>query len=315
MTADQADSPRTAARTMPPSQRAVSTSAGIKIGLVAALFVGLFFRWLWTQHQHSAGKIEDWGHAYVIPLISMYLLWQHRDQLRSIQPSTFWPGLAPMLLGVMCYFFFIAGVGNHMLQGFSMILTLAGLCLLLLGPRFFQFLFVPIAYLVFAVTISEQVMTKVTFPLQLLASQGAYFILSIIGAVGGFLVDVNGNILIVDGKELNVAEACSGMRMVIGFVALAGAVALLSCRHWWQRSVLFLLSVPVALFMNVIRVSVLGLVTMWNPTLIKGDAHMLIGMLLLVLGLFLFMAIVWALNKAVEEQPITAQAVKTGGRA
>jgi exosortase len=277
--------------------------AWIKIAVLTAAFVALFYRWMWAQAQHSAGAMEDWGHAFVIPLISGYMLWQQRAKLTSIPPTTFWPGLAPMLLGIMCYFFFIAGVGNHMLQGFSMILTLAGMTLLVLGPRLFGIVFLPISFLIFAVTIAEQVMIKLTFELQHVAAVGAWLVLRIAGAIAGFPVDINGNTLYVgtNAQGMNVAEACSGMRMVIAFVALGAAVAIFSCKHWWQRVALILLASPVAVFNNILRVAVLGLLSLKWPNLTVGDAHMLIGTALLVLGLGIFMGIQWVLNRIVVE--------------
>ena len=270
------------------------------VGLLAA-FAAMFFRWLLKQHEHSIGSLEDWGHAYAIPFLSLYMIWLKREELSKLTPKPFWPGLAPFLLGLMCYLFFVVGVPNHMMQGVSMILTIQAIALLVAGPRIFRHLFLPIAFMIFSVTISEQIMIKVTFQLQLIASKGAWVMLSVIGSVFGFLVDLDGNTLSVGGNKLNVAEACSGMRMVVAFYALAAAVAVLGCRHWWQRVALLLLAAPVAIFMNVIRVAVLGLLSLKNVNLAAGEAHMLIGTLLLIPSLALFLAVVWALNKIVDE--------------
>ena len=280
------------------------TQAWVKIALILGAFGWLFHVWFQRQAMHSADAMEDWGHAFVVPLLSLWIVWQQRHQLARISPTTFWPGLAPMLLGIVCYFFFIVGFPNHMFMGFSVVLTLAGVCLLLLGPRMFHLLFLPIAYLVFAVSISEQVIIKITFTLQQIAALGAWFILRVISAAGGdFMVFISGNTLEVGGRALNVAEACSGMRMVVAFLALAGAVALLTTKLWWQRTALLLLAVPVAVFNNILRVAVLGLLSMWKPGLATGDAHMLIGTVLLVLGLGMFLAIQWALDKLVVDGP------------
>lgn len=300
------------------------TPAGaLMTGCLAVAFVAVFYRWIWTQHLMSKSALQDWGHAYAIPLISGYLLWQHRDELARARKAVFWPGLVPLLLGIVSYFFCIVGIKNHMLQGFSMILSLFGLALLMLGPAAMRYLFLPIAYLVFAVTISEIIMIRVTFQMKLLAAQGAWFLLSLVGAVLDFQTDLRGNVLEIvtsEGKiiPLDVAEACSGVRMVIAFVALGAAVALISCRQWWQRIALLLLSVPVALLMNVIRVALLGVLSLIDPGLAEGDAHMLIGTLLLIPGLGLFMAVVWSLNRVVagppEPTPATATATATGGK-
>ncbi|MCC6678409.1 MAG: exosortase [Phycisphaerales bacterium] len=280
----------------------VTPAGAVMSGFLAIAFIAVFYRWIWTQHLISAGSLQDWGHAYAIPFISLYLLWQNREEFAKVRKAAFWPGLAPLLLGIVAYFFCIVGIKNHMLQGFSMILTLFGVALLMLGPAAMRFLFLPIAYLAFAVTISEIIMIRVTFQMKLLAAQGAWFLLSIAGAVLDFQTDLRGNVLEIvtsQGKiiPLDVAEACSGVRMVIAFVALGAAVALISCREWWQRAALLVMAVPVALLMNIIRVALLGVLSLIDPGLAEGDAHMLIGTLLLIPGLGLFMAVVWSLNR------------------
>lgn len=280
----------------------------VMAGLATAAFLALYFRWFYTQHLSSFSKLEDWGHAYAVPLISGYLVWQQRDALARVRVRPFWPALAPLMLGIMCYFFFVASrfAGGHMVQGWAMVLTLASLCLLLLGVGAIRLLTVPILFLLFGITISEKIMIELTFPMQLIASQGAYVVLSIVALIGGFAVDVAGNQIWLTTSggvtlPMNVAEACSGMRMLIAFFALAGATGIFGCRFWWQRVALLLLAAPVAILVNIGRVAILGLLMLQDPKLATGQAHTLIGTLLLVPGLLLFMLVMWVLNKAVGE--------------
>ncbi|MCG3122684.1 MAG: hypothetical protein GIKADHBN_01077 [Phycisphaerales bacterium] len=300
-----------------PRRPGILSPAGIAmLVLLVGAFVALFFRWFAAQHRFSTKAMEDWGHVYLIPLVSAGLIWLKRDRILATAPRVFWPGIAPFLLGIVAYFFCVVGVKNHMLQGFSMILTIFGLVLLLLGPAMMRWLFLPIAYLGFGVTISEMIMNFLTFPLRLIASKGAGLILTFLGDVFDFGVVVDGNNITVTGpkgpKPLNVAEACSGMRMVIAFVALAAAVALVRCKFWWQRVALVLLSIPVAVGLNVLRVAVLGIATLFDSKLAAGDAHMLIGTLLLIPGFFLFLGVVWVLERIVkEDEPATVKPLKT----
>lgn len=294
----------------------------LSAGLLAAGFLALFFRWFVLQSQHSWGS-EDWSHAFVVPLISGYAVWKRRAEIGRMSPEVFWPGLLPLVLGVVCYFSFVFFVKNHMLQGFAMILALAGLCLLMTGPRVFGVLAFPLTYLVFGVTIAEMVMLKVTFKLQEWASVGAEVLMKLLGPLLGFMTERAGTTLTVTtraGEEipLNVAEACSGMRMVVAFFALGAAVSMLSCRQWWQRIALLLLAGPIALFVNVLRVASLGVLSIYNPELSRGEAHMMIGVLWLLPAFFLFMGVVWALKKISPdpaEQPATPVKSTKGARA
>lgn len=278
------------------------TPANVIVALLTvAGFIALFYQWFGFQHRFSWGS-DDWAHAYVVPFIAGYAIWMERDTLARLTPQLFWPGSIPLALGVVCYFFFMLGFPNHMGQGFAIVLTIFGLALMNLGPRIAALLTFPIAYLIFAVTISQRVMQGVTFQLQLIATDGAHILLNVLQVQ----TEKAGNTLTIfkaDGSTipLNVAEACSGMRMVIAFYALGVAVAFLSTKQWWQRIALLMLAGPVAVLVNVFRVASLGVLSLWNPEFSKGNAHMAVGLLWLVPAFLLFMGCVWALKRMVNE--------------
>jgi len=289
----------------------LSPAALAACAAIGVAFIALFFNWLRHQNHWSWNKSEDWGHAYVVPLVSAFMIWRRREDIRATVVRPFWPGLLPLMLGLVCFTFFLIYVPNHMLQGLSMLLTLAGAALTVLGPAAFRWVVLPIGFLVLAITISEMIMIRITFQLQLIASAGAEIVLEVLAIFLGFDVTRDGNILsiVTDGEthQMNVAEACSGMRMVIAFLALASAVAVLGSRRWWKRLMLIQLSLPVALLMNVIRVSVLGLLMLVDPSLAEGDAHTTIGTILLIPSLALFMLVIWVLNKIAPEESIRPQ--------
>jgi len=282
------------------TQRPLGFSA-VSLAATAALaiaFFSLFYRWFLVQNRWSYTAPDDWGHAYIVPLISGYAIWKQRDVLALLRPIVFWPGVLLLFLGVACYFYFATGLTNHMLQGWSVVLTIYGLTALLLGPQITRRLTFPIAYLLFAVTISERYMLDITFGLQLIASKGAWIALNAIGLP----TDLAGNVLSITASDghvipLEVAKACSGMRTVVAFYALGTAVAFLSCRQWWQRVALLLLAGPIAVFINVLRVASLGVVSVTNPNLAQGETHIFIGVLWLVPALGVFLAVVWALKR------------------
>jgi len=287
----------------------IFTRSGLLMtGFISLSFLILFYRWFFQQGKISLKFPEDWGHAFVIPLIAGYMIWQKRDRIAMIQTKIFWPACVPFLMGIQAYAYNMFNVRNHMLQGMSLILTLGSLVLWMVGPRMFRHLFLPIVYLVLMITISEQYMLAVTFKLQLIASQGSWLLLNLIGnPFGWFSVDIDGNTLMILTKAgevlpMNVAEACSGMRMVVAFYALAIAVALLGSPKWWQRIALILIAGPVAVFMNIIRVTVLGLLMLVNPALAAGDAHTVIGTLLLIPSLALFLSMAWILNRLISAE-------------
>ncbi len=281
----------------------ITPVGAVQIALLLLAFLGLYYRWFFVQYEHCRNSPADWGHAYFMPLVSLHLMWVHRDAIARLRPSAFWPGIVPLAFGIVTYVYFTVGIPNHMLQGWAMLITLFGLVLLMLGPRYMKYLFVPLAMLVFGVTVAEIIMIKLTAQLQLIASQGAWVTLNAVGVS----TDLAGNVLTIwdsahTPHELNVAQACSGMRMLVAFLAVGTWVAMWACKQWWQRVVLIMLAGPVALLINMLRVVFLGVASLWNPEFAAGDAHTFIGTLWLIPGFLLFMALVWALNNLVRDE-------------
>ncbi len=281
------------------------------IGLLGAAFVGLFYYFFYVQN-FQAMTSADWSHTYFVPLITLYLLWVRRAELTALKPEVFWPGVLPIVVGIMCYALFqLDGARNsHMLRGFSMLLCLFGLILLLLGPRVARTMILPISYLVFGVTLAESLMSEITVPLRAIAAEGGFALLTFVGVqaeLKGSTIDIYNNGAVC---PLDIAEACSGMRMLIAFVALGAAIALIGGKSWWQRILLLMAAIPVALLMNVVRVAALGLLTLIDPKIAQGQSHMMVGYILMVPAFLLYMGIVWALDRIVVEEKAKTTAPK-----
>ncbi|MGD9689190.1 MAG: exosortase/archaeosortase family protein [Phycisphaerales bacterium] len=299
-----------AAATIVDAPLALNPTALIVIAMIGVAFVALFHHFFYVQN-FQAMTSADWSHSYFIPFVTLYLLWHRRAELVRIRPEVFWPGLIPMVLGIACYVLFQLGraFDSHMLRGFSMLLCLFGIVLLLLGPRVARAMLLPIAFLVFGVTLAEKIMREFTVPLRLIATEGSFALLSFMGVSA----NRTGNILEIQTgpntvQQLNIADVCAGMRMVIAFVALGAAVALIGAKYWWQRIFLLLLAVPVAVVMNIFRVASLGLLTFWDPKLAQGESHMIVGYLLLVPAFLFYMGLVWALDRIIVDPKPAASA-------
>jgi hypothetical protein len=135
---------------MPRLIAARDTGAMVAIVLLSAAFFAVFFRWFFVQfgpNGFSLNHPEDWGHAFIVPLISGFYIWKHRQAIVTAPAGIYWPGLVLLMAGLVCYPYFVLVFRNHMFQGFSILLVLSGLVLLLGGPRIFGVFAFPIAYL------------------------------------------------------------------------------------------------------------------------------------------------------------------------
>ncbi len=270
------------------------------IVLLSAGIFAIFYRWFIQQFGpggFSVRRFEDWGHAYFVPVVGAFYIWKNRAALAKLEVKPYWPALSILPIAVMAYLSGILLYRNHMFQGFALILAIAGTVLLVAGPVVLRALSFPIGYLLFAVTISEMVMNAITWQLKIIASKGSYIMLNMVGVE----TDIKGNILYISQgvtvHPLNVADACSGMRMVVAFIALGAAVAFLASTEWWKRIAILVVSLPIAIFMNIVRVAALGILTLIDPALADGEAHTLIGTILLVPAFLLFLGIVAMFDK------------------
>jgi exosortase len=274
---------------------------------VVVIFVALFWEFLSRQFRFGVLLTADWGHTLAIPLIAGYFVYLQRDKLRAATPfKTTWIGLVPVVAGVAWYMLCTTGpqvLNHHNYMGAGVALTLFGIALLFFGFRGMAWLWFPLLYLIiFGQTISPRLMEIVTFKLQDITAWGAHIVLTILGLD----VERAGNTLNMFDEAgnkipLNVAEACSGMRMLMAFLALGVAMAFLGLNRFWQQAIVVLMGIPVAVFVNVLRVVTLSLLAIKNADFAAGDFHTFIGLIWLVPAFLIFLGVIWIVRNMVVE--------------
>jgi exosortase len=315
--------PRVAASVVPATAEAIRLDVAqvrrmlLGAALVAAVVLWVFWHFLAAQFRFAVRYQADWGHTLAIPLIAGYFVYLNRHRLLATAYKTTWIGLLPVVLGTAWYMLCWLGpptLRHHNLQGAGLTLTLFGIVLLFFGFRGMAFLWFPLLYMcVFGQLISDRLMTLVTFPMQDVTARGTHLVLDLLGLD----TDRAGNILTVwDGgvaKPLNIAEACSGMRMLMAFLALGVAMAYTGFKRWWQRTVLVLLGIPTAIVVNILRVTTLAILVLFDTDFAAGDFHTFIGLLWLVPAFLLYLGLMWILRHIVIEEPADAAAGGPGG--
>ena len=140
-------------------------------------------------------------------------------------------------------------------------------------------------FLIFMVPLPVALYSKIASPLQLLASRVAS---TVMNATGVPVLCEGNRMTLPGGLQLFVAEACSGMRQLTGFLALTTAVAYLTTRPVWYRVVIIISALPIALSANIARVMLTGYIMHFvNPQFALGTYHTLEGLLMMGFGLLL----------------------------
>jgi exosortase len=299
----------------------VAQLRGVLLGVavVAALVLWVFWHFFAAQFRFAVHYQADWGHTLVIPLIAGYFVYINRHRLLATAFKTTWIGLLPVVVGTAWYMLCWLGpptLRHHNLQGAGVTLALFGIVLLFVGFRGMAILWFPLLYAcAFGQLISDRLMNYVTYPLQDLTARGSYVVLNLLGLE----TDRTGNILTiwVDGeaRPLNIAEACSGMRMLMAFLALGVAIAYTGFRRWWQRAALVGLGIPTAIVVNVLRVTTLAILSLIDADFAAGDFHTFIGLLWLVPALLMYLGLMWVLRHLVVEEAVDTAAARAGGPA
>lgn len=280
----------------------VSKTGKLWIAVIGVLMIA--FHWyLISRMVRIAMNDPNWSHMLIIPFISIYYIHLNRQKLMATPRRVCRWGLPLIMLGLGGYVLGIFPIQNDMAMGYSMILTIFGICLLLLGPAMMRTLWFPIAFMVFAIKISPAIWSIIAGQMQNFAAKGSYLLMDMTSGLTGLYVTLKGSTLHLDYGQtdaptpMNVAEACGGMRMLMAFLALGVALAFLFPRKWWQRMIMVGLAAPIAIFVNALRVAVLGWLHLIDPSLAHGDFHIFVGMLMLIPAAGLLMLVGWCLDK------------------
>lgn len=215
-------------------------------------------------------------------------------------------GLVVFILGTLSFAWWLGPGRNDMLQGYSMVVALFGLVLYVLGPGPMSVLWFPIFYLALAVKVAPRWWDMLAWNLRQVAAWLGAQTVNVLGAPFAVHADLQGTTmeLWVGMRKLpgalEVEDACSGLRMLMAFIALGVAMAFLVRRLWWQRVLMVVLTVPIAVLVNVGRVVVLAFIRVWgNPEAAAGEFHLFIGMLMLIPAAGLFWLVGWVLDRLV----------------
>jgi len=229
---------------------------------------------------------SNYGHGYLIPFISLYFAWTKKEELRRLEPAPCLWGLGLLLLALPVKFLAMP-LASAVLAGVSFVLMVNGLLLYLGGWRIYKVLWLPALYLVFMVPLPQSVHEKIANPLQYFASWASAGILD---GVLGVPTMREGNVIKLAGHTLQVAEACSGMRSIMGLLALGVAFAYFWERPVWERLWLLASAVPIAILANICRVTGTGLIYHWGyEEFAQGFYHEFTGWFIFIFAMALFL--------------------------
>ena len=253
------------------------------LGALLLVAVGvLLTQKAWQDVADRAIRHEEASHIFLVAIAVPWLIWARREKLRDCQIVGTWIGPLIVVLG---WAFHVLGydhqydVGWH---GGTLLIAIG--CFLSFFGRGVLFQFLPVFFVLgFLCPVPGRVYTSVSIPLQTTMAA----ITEQIGQVLGFAIDRSGNVLIVAGRHIEIAEACNGMRMVFGLFLSAYIFAFAYPLRWSAR-LFILITMPIfALLCNIIRM----IPTVWlfghAPLPVAEGFHDAAGYLMIVVAIFM----------------------------
>ena len=254
-------------------------SVGISVGWIKVLLFGLIlvalyyssFSWLVLKDWQR----EDYSHGWLIPLVILYLLWEKRPALQAIAAKPSWLGLAVLLPGLFLYWLGELA-GEFFTQYLSFTLIIIGLCWLLLGWEKLKTLLFALLFTVAMFPPPNFLHDKITFQLKLISSELGVRILHL----AGMSAYRQGNIIDLGFTQLQVVDACSGLRYLFPFLIMAILFAYLYKDRLWKKIVLILSVVPLTLAVNALRIAGTGILyKFWGAEVAEGFFHEFAGVI------------------------------------
>lgn len=280
---------------------------GAWLALLVVLALGAMWT-VWIEIFQRGLRSEEDSHILMAAPVALWLVWLRRGRLRSCPPARSWWGLALVALGVAMDRIGFA-TATDLARHLGAIVVLLGGVTAAVGPRVVREFLPSVVALGFLLPVPGRVRQQIAVPLQEISARVSESALNLFN-VG---VERSGNLLVINGEQVAVAEACNGMRMVSALALIAFAfVFSVPMRH--QVRLLLLVASPlIALLVNIVRLIPTVLFYGYTEQSTADLFHDLSGWAVLALAL----AILWALLALLRwiEVPIDPYPVARKGRA
>ena len=255
-------------------------------GLLALCIVGLYFRIL-VQLVGSWIENPNYSHGFFVPVFCAWVVWRER---RRFAEAPVRPSNAGLLVIAGALSILILGVfgAELFLSRTSLLFLIAGLLIYFRGWGFFRVALFPWAVLFLMIPLPAIIFNQIALPLQFEASKLAT---GMLGALGVPVLR-EGNIIHLPALNLDVVEACSGIRSLVSLITLAAFYGYFCEPRVWRRWLLVIAAVPIAVFANGVRIMGSGLLGQyWSPDKAEGFFHMFSGVLIFAVSLLTLIAL------------------------
>jgi exosortase len=251
------------------------------LALIYVLYADMFRNWwlMWVE----PGSF--YAHAAFVPFFVGIMIYRNREKLAARPWKPSWLGLA-LLIPAMGLLLLAKRIDVTVAKSLTFVLLLLAGSLLLAGWPKTRILLFPLAFIIAMIPLfPDQLINVVAFPIQLKSTQLATAMLNLfqLHAVR------EGTLIRMDSYRMAVEGACSGFRTLVSLLTFSAAFAYVVEGAVWKRWTLFLVTMPLSLFINALRIFFIGVVGELISMQAAQHFHDFSGFIVLILAfLFLF---------------------------
>jgi exosortase len=264
----------------------------IKIAVLLSLWALLFLP-IYPEMVRDWLGHSDNSHGFLVPVMAGYFVWQRKEQLQSANlGSSLWGGVL-LFLALVLYLLSYAG-GQAFPCRCALVLSLFGLLWCSLGRGITKILAFPVLFLLFMIPVPYSLMGSVSLPLQLIATRLSANLIE----ACSIPVYREGNMLYFMNTQLEVAEACSGIRSILSLTMLAVIFASMVRDGWKKRAILVASAIPIAMLANIMRISMTGIMAhFFGAKVARGFLHEFSGIAIFAFGFVVLLGIFKIINR------------------
>lgn len=234
-------------------------------------------------------RLPDYSHGYLVIPFSIILAWLRRDQIPELSPTINAIGLVPIALSVVVRWVGAAYFVDFV-DGISILLWVCGAVWMICGLRFLWWGAPSVAFLLFMIPLPYSINLMVSWPLQRVATKISTYLLQLLGQPAL----AEGNTIVLDTHVLEVAQACSGLRIFVGILALAFFIVFMTPRSRFMNVLIVGSVLPIALLANSLRIVATGLLMQYASTeTAQKFSHDLAGWIMIPVACVMFALFMW----------------------
>lgn len=265
-------------------------------GLIPLIAAFTYSYWPTMVELQQAWETEpDYSHGYLVVPLCLMFLYMKRDSFPGFQPGFYLGGILMLAVSVAIRIFGVTFFVSPA-DGWSIVFWAMGCVWLLAGFRVLWWASPSLLFLFFMIPLPYRLERGLSGPLQSMATDISCWVLQLLGQPAMAV----GNVIQLGEHTLFVKEACSGMRIFVGILALAFAYVISVRRTWWERGLLLLSALPIALIANSTRIVVTGLLYQYTNEEFAGKfGHDWAGYFMIPFAALLFAGTLWYMTKLI----------------